>query len=81
MTPAHPPFTTAALKTPRAAAVAGILFALLHGASLVLIRTSVPADLIAESGWLAANGGRVALALNMAPFAGEAPALAEQARR
>jgi hypothetical protein len=58
------------LKTPRAAAVAGILFALLYGASLVLIRLSVPADLTAESGWLAANGGQVALALNMAPFAG-----------
>ncbi len=70
MTTTHPSFSPAALKTPRAAAVAGILFALLNGASLVLIRLSVPADLTAESGWLAANGGRVALALNMAPFAG-----------
>jgi hypothetical protein len=58
------------LTTPRAAAVAGILFALLYDASLVLIRLSVPADLTAESGWLAANGGRVALALNVTPFAG-----------
>ncbi len=32
------------LKTPRAAAIAGILFALLYGASLVLIRISIPAD-------------------------------------
>ncbi len=30
----------------------------------------MPADLDAESDWLAVNGGRVALALNMAPFAG-----------
>ena len=70
MTTTHPSFGPAALKTPRAAAVAGILFALLYGASLVLIRLSVPADLTAESGWLAANGARVALALNIAPFAG-----------
>jgi hypothetical protein len=70
VTTTHPSFSPAALKTPRAAAVAGILFALLYGASLVLIRLSVPADLTAESGWLAANRGQVALALNMAPFAG-----------
>ena len=65
-----PPLTVAALKTPRAAAVAGILFALLYGATVILIRISVPEDLAAESVWLATNGGRVALALNMAPFAG-----------
>jgi hypothetical protein len=62
--------TAPALKTPRAAAVAGILFALLYGASVILIRVSIPADLTAQSEWLAANGGRVAVALNMAPFAG-----------
>jgi hypothetical protein len=50
--------------------VAGILFALLYGASLVPIRLSVPADLAAESGWLAANSGRDAPALNLTPFAG-----------
>jgi hypothetical protein len=70
MTTTHPSVTPAALKTPRAAAVAGILFALLNSASIVLIRLSVPSDLTAESGWLAANGGQVALALNIAPFAG-----------
>jgi hypothetical protein len=70
MTTTHPSFSPAALKTPRAAAVAGILFALLYGASLILIRLSVPPDLAAESGWLETNSGRVALALNIAPFAG-----------
>ena len=70
MTNDHPSFSPEVLKTPRAAAVAGILFALLYGTSLVLIRLSVPPDLSAESGWLETNGGRVALALNMAPFAG-----------
>ena len=70
MTTTHLSFSSAALKTPRAAAVAGILFALLYGASLVLIRVSVPPDLAAERTWLETNGGQVALALNMAPFAG-----------
>jgi hypothetical protein len=70
MTPDQPRITAATLKTPRAAAIAGILFALLYGASLVLIRMAVPADLAAESAWLATNSGQVTLALNLAPFAG-----------
>lgn len=32
------------LTTPRAAAVAGILFAILYGTGLVLIRLAIPAD-------------------------------------
>jgi hypothetical protein len=70
MTSVELPFTPDALKTPRAAAVAGILFAVLFGATFILIRLSVPADLGADSSWLAANGARVVLALNLAPFAG-----------
>jgi hypothetical protein len=37
-----PHFTEARLRTPRAAAIAGILFALLFTISIVLIRLSVP---------------------------------------
>jgi hypothetical protein len=58
------------LKTPRAAAIAGILFALLYGAGLVLIRLSVPADQAADSAWLDTNSRTLALALNLAPYAG-----------
>ena len=36
--------TAASLRTPRAAAVAGIVFSLLLGLALVLIRLSVPVD-------------------------------------
>ena len=36
--------TRDSLRTPRAAAIAGILFAVLLGAALVLIRIAVPAD-------------------------------------
>jgi hypothetical protein len=62
--------TRTKLKTPRAAAIAGILFAMLFGASLVLIRTSTPADPAAESVWLETNSKTVALALNLMPYAG-----------
>jgi hypothetical protein len=60
----------ARLTTPRAAAVAGILFSLLYGTSIVLIRLSIPTDLKSGGEWLATNARVVALALNLAPFAG-----------
>lgn len=56
--------------TPRAAAVAGILFSLLLLASLVLIRISVPSDPVEAGEWLAGNYKAVSLALNLVPFAG-----------
>ena len=58
------------LKTPRSAAVAGIVFALLYGTALVLIRISIPADLTADSAWLETNTDTVSLALNLVPFSG-----------
>jgi hypothetical protein len=59
------------LETPRAAAIAGILFALLYGTSLVLIRLSIDTDLTAKNAtWLGTNLKMVSLALNMIPYAG-----------
>ena len=58
------------MTTPRAAAVAGILFSVLLIISLVLIRISVPADPQDAGAWLAGSGTNVALALNLLPFAG-----------
>jgi hypothetical protein len=58
------------LRTPRAAAIAGILFALLYGSSLVLIRLSIPSDLAANNAWLETNARVVTLALNLVPYAG-----------
>jgi len=58
------------LRTPRAASVAGILFALLYGASLVLIRLSIPSDLAANTAWLETNSRTIVLALNLVPYAG-----------
>ena len=65
------PFLTGRrLTTPRAAAVAGILFSLLLGTSYVLIRSSIPADPADSGAWLAEQANTVALALGLMPFAG-----------
>jgi hypothetical protein len=60
------------LRTPRAAAVAGIIFSALMITALVLLRISVPARLSADGAWLTEPGKRaaVAVALNLVPFAG-----------
>jgi hypothetical protein len=58
------------LTTPRAAAVAGILFSLLLMASLTLIRVSVPADPHDAAAWRTVDVTTIALALNLLPFAG-----------
>ncbi len=65
-----PHLTDRRLRTPRAAALAGILFALLLGTSLILIRISIPADPADGGRWLEERGSTVALALSLAPFAG-----------
>ena len=58
------------LKTPRAAAIAGIVFSVLFIAAFSLLRIYVPSD-PAESGeWLKTSSGFVAFALNLLPFAG-----------
>ncbi len=60
------------LRTPRAAAVAGIVFSVLLIAAFVLLRLSVPAGPSAAGAWLTDPGKRaaVAIALNLVPFAG-----------
>ena len=60
----------ARLKTPRAAAIAGILFSVLLITGLVLFRLSVRADPLETGASLKTSSNRVALALNLVPFAG-----------
>jgi MFS family permease len=64
------PLTRAALKTPRAAAIAGILFSILLMTAFSLLRMAVPADPREPGAWLTTNSNVVALALNIIPFAG-----------
>jgi hypothetical protein len=58
------------LKTPRAAAIAGIIFAVLYGTSRVLLHLAIPPDVIPDTLWLGANAGMTSFALNLIPFAG-----------
>jgi hypothetical protein len=58
------------LSTPKAAGVAGVLFAVLFAASLVLIRTSLPEGAARGSQWVDGSEGRLKLAAIMMPFAG-----------
>jgi hypothetical protein len=64
------PLTRQTLKTPRAAAIAGILFSVLMILILWLLRLSVPADPLEPGLWLQAHAQKVALAINLVPFAG-----------
>ena len=60
------------LRTPRAAAAAGIAFAVLTATSLILLRLSTPANPGSAGEWLSDSGRRkaVSVALNLVPFAG-----------
>jgi hypothetical protein len=60
------------LRTPRAAAVAGIIFSALLITALVLLRLSAPAHASNPGVWLSnpRNRAEVAIALNLIPFAG-----------
>lgn len=58
------------LTTPRSAAWAGVVFAVIFGASLVLVRVSVPADPFAEPDWVSEGSGRIRLAATLMPLAG-----------
>lgn len=58
------------LTTPRAAAFAGVLFALLFGAALVLIRTALPEGGALGSEWTDGSGHRLRIAVVLMPFSG-----------
>jgi hypothetical protein len=58
-------------KTPKSAAVAGIIFSLLMFTIFGLLRRSIPVDPLESGAWLA-NTKTIALALNLVPFAGVA---------
>lgn len=58
------------LTTPRAAALAGVLFGLLFGAALILIRTALPEGAEEGAQWLDAGSHRMRTAAILMPFAG-----------
>ena len=58
------------MTTPRAAAIAGILFALLFAVSLVLVRLAIPADLSSDASWVESGTRQLTLAASLMPLAG-----------
>ena len=62
----------ARMKTPKAAAVAGILFSGLMFVIFVLLRRSIPADPLEPGVWLGADTRQIEMALNLVPVAGVA---------
>jgi hypothetical protein len=70
--PENGTLTRARLKTPKSAAIAGIVFSLVMFAIFWLLRQSIPADPLDSGTWLTTNTRTTALALNLVPFAGVA---------
>lgn len=58
------------LTTPRAAALAGVLFAVLFSTAIVLIRSSLPEGAQPGAQWLEAGNDKIRLASELMPFAG-----------
>ena len=67
---ADKPRTLHSLTTPRAAALAGVLFALLFAAVIVLIRSSLPETAQPGARWIDDGGDKIRLASELMPFAG-----------
>jgi hypothetical protein len=59
-----------ALRSPRAAAIAGIFFSLLYGAGYTLIQLAIPALSSDASGFSEVQIGSISLGLSFLPFAG-----------
>lgn len=57
------------LRTPRAAALAGVVYALLHGTSLVLLWVAIPEQPTADA-TLLREADTISVALTLMPFAG-----------
>ena len=62
--------TPHSLTTPRAAALAGVLFAVLFGAAIILIRSSLPEGVQPGSRWIDTGSDKIKLASELMPFAG-----------
>ncbi|MGI9539891.1 MAG: hypothetical protein ACR2N6_07065 [Miltoncostaeaceae bacterium] len=63
------PLTEPRLRTPRSAAVAGIVFAVVTIVFMALIRTAIPAGPPTDPGWLTEDEGQVSGEVTLVPFA------------
>ena len=58
------------LTTPRAAALAGVIFAVLFAAAIILVRGSLPEGADPGSQWLTTGGSKMVLAAELVTFSG-----------
>ena len=70
MTENDPQVSSQVLRTPRAAAIAGILFALLYGSSYILIQLTIPALSLETNDFSEDQARSITLGLSFLPFAG-----------
>ena len=70
MTPHEPVSIRQRLTTPRAAGVAGILFALLFGTSIVLLRNALDSQPDSTAAWTGPEAAQIRFALGLMPYAG-----------
>jgi hypothetical protein len=69
--PTNPPYSGRRMNSPRAAAIAGVLFAVLFATALILMRTSLPDQLSSSADWLDSGAAtRLTIGLSLVPFAG-----------
>jgi hypothetical protein len=66
----QPPLIRAKLKTPRSAAIAGVIFSVLLLTIFWLLRTAIPADPLESGAWLGTNTAGVGLAMQLVPVCG-----------
>lgn len=64
----HQRMTEGRLRTPRAAAVAGIVFAILLIVSMALLQTAMPTDPSSDVRWLTDHDTQVSIAVTLVPF-------------
>jgi hypothetical protein len=69
---AEPAGIAGELRTPKAAGIAGILFALMLGTVIVMMSSAIPRDPAYRDAWItnASSRSSVAFAINLIPFAG-----------
>ncbi len=63
------PLTRQQLRTPRSAAIAGIIFAVLLATTMVLIQVSIPSGRLYDPAWLRERTTEVSIAVGLVPFA------------
>jgi len=64
-----PPPIRAGIRTPRSAAMAGIVFAGLLGVSMVLIQSAVPTSRLYDPSWIVEEETSISVAIALVPFA------------